>query len=377
MQHSTWTEIDLDAIRHNLRRMQAITGTNVMAVVKANAYGHGALAVARAAAQAGAAWLGVARPAEGLELRAAGLELPILVLGATPPEGAAEAIQSDLSLTVFDLDLARAYAAAAHRLGRAARLHLKIDTGMGRLGARPGQALELMRAVTALEGAELQGIFTHYANADLLTSPGGGEGQIPSHDQLARFQSVLSALLAEDLRPPLVHTANSAAALTMPGARYDLVRVGIALYGLNPSPSVPCPPGFRPALQWKAAVAQVKTLPPGHGISYGSEYTTTEKETVAVVPVGYADGYRRVPKNVNEVLIRGRRAPVRGRVCMDQIVVGVSHIAGARPGDEVVLLGPQGADAITADDLAHRWGTINYDITSGIMARVPRVPLNA
>jgi alanine racemase len=374
MSHLTWVEVDLSAIQNNLRRMKAITGTRVMAVVKANAYGHGAIEVSRAAAAAGAAWLGVARASEGLSLREGGRALPILVLGYTPPERATAALGADLTLTVFDFEAAQAYAAAARLLGRKARLHVKVDTGMGRLGVLPEDAPEFVRAVGALEGAEVEGLFTHFAGADM-------NDQGSAQRQLSKFESVLRALAESGLRPSLVHAANSTAAFTLPAARYDIVRMGIALYGLSPSDEAPCPPDFIPALSWKATVAQVKTLPPGHGISYGSEYVTTETETVAVIPVGYADGYRRVPKNVNEVLIHGQRAPVRGRVCMDQIIAGVSHIPSAslragpsvRAGDEVVLMGQQGEVVISADEVARRWGTINYDVASGIMARVPRM----
>ncbi len=366
MSHLTWVQVDLAAIQNNLQRMKALTNTRVMAVVKANAYGHGAVEVARAAASAGADWLGVARAPEGLALRAAGLTLPILVLGYTPPDLAAEVIGTDLTLTVFDLEAARAYAAAACALGRRARVHVKVDTGMGRLGVLPEDAVAFTRAVRALEGVEVDGVFTHFAGAD-LADPSS------ARRQLAEFETVLAALDESGLRPSLVHAANSAAALALPAARYDLVRLGIALYGLHPSDDVPCPPGFMPALTWKAIVTQVKTLPPGHGISYGSEYVTTETETVVVIPVGYADGFRRVPKNVNEVLIHGQRAPVRGRVCMDQIIAGVSHIPGVRAGDEVVLVGKQGRETMSAEEVAQRWGTINYDVTSGIMTRVPRV----
>jgi alanine racemase len=374
MSHLTWVEVDLSAIQNNLRRMKAITGTRVMAVVKANAYGHGAIEVSRAAAAAGAAWLGVARASEGLSLREGGLALPILVLGYTPPERAPAALGVDLTLSVFDFEAAQVYASTARALGRTVRLHIKVDTGMGRLGVLPEDAPEFVRAVGALEGAEVEGLFTHFAGADM-------NDQGSAQRQLSKFESVLRALAESGLRPSLVHAANSTAAFTLPAARYDMVRMGIALYGLSPSDEAPCPPDFIPALSWKATVAQVKTLPPGHGISYGSEYVTTETETVAVIPVGYADGYRRVPKNVNEVLIHGQRAPVRGRVCMDQIIAGVSHIPSAslragpsvRAGDEVVLMGQQGEVVISADEVARRWGTINYDVASGIMARVPRM----
>jgi alanine racemase len=366
MSHLTWVEVDLAAIQNNLRRMKALAGTRVMAVVKANAYGHGAVEVARAAASAGADWLGVARAHEGPALRAAGLALPILVFGYTPPDSAAEAIGHDLALTVFDIEAARAYAATARALGRRARVHLKVDTGMGRLGVLPEDAVEFVRAVRALEDVEADGIFTHFASADLADLSS-------ARRQLARFETVLAALDEIGLRPALVHAANSAASFALPAARYDMVRMGIALYGLHPSDEVPCPPGFIPALMWKAMVTQVKTLPPGHGISYGSEYITQEAETVAVIPVGYADGFRRFSKNANEVLIHGQRAPVRGRVCMDQVIADVSHIPHVRAGDEVVLVGKQGGETISAEEVARRWGTINYEVTSGIMARVTRV----
>ena len=381
MPNLTWVEINLAAIQNNLRRMQTLTDTRagtpfrVMAVVKANAYGHGAVEVAQAAAVAGADWMGVARAFEGLTLREAGVVLPTLVLGFTPPEGTRAALGADLTLTVFDFATAQAYAAIAHALNRRAKVHVKIDTGMGRLGIMPSEAIEFVKALRALDGLEVEGVFTHFAGSDVklsLTpgpSPAGRGGE--ALKQLATFEEVLRALNENNLRPPLVHAANSAAAFALPASRFDLVRMGIALYGLNPSADVPCPAGFTPALTWKATIAQVKTLPPGHGVSYGAEYVTQETETLAVIPVGYADGYRRVPasRNVNAVLIHGQRAPVRGRVCMDQIIAGVSHIPAAKQGDEVILVGP----GMTADEVAQRWGTINYDVTSGIMARVERV----
>jgi alanine racemase len=363
----TWVETNLGAIRHNQRQLVALAGgAAVMAVVKANAYGHGAVGVARAALEAGAAWLGVARAGEGLALRAAGLSGPILVLGYTPPALAPETLGQDLTLAVFDADAAAAYAAAGRAAGRPARVHVKLDSGMGRLGVLPANALDFIRALHNLDGLAVDGLFTHFAASDLAD-------QASTLAQMAALDGVLGALSAAGLRPPCVHAANSAAVVRQPNARYDLVRSGIMLYGLDPSDDVPCPPGFQPALTWKTVVAQVKTLPAGHGVSYGPEYVTPAPETVAVLPVGYADGYRRVPKNVNGVLVGGRRAPVRGRVCMDQCVVGLSHVPGVRVGDEVVLIGRQGAEHLPAEEVAQRWGTINYDVTSGIMARVERL----
>ncbi len=362
----TWVETDLGAIRHNARRLRELAGgAALMAVVKANAYGHGAVGVARAAAEAGADWLGVARLGEGLELRASGIGLPILVLGYVLPGQAAEAVSAGLTLTVYDIETARAYGARARAMGRRARVHVKVDSGMGRLGALAADAPALVAALHEIEGLDVDGLFTHFAASDL-------RDQTSTVAQIRALDGALEALDAAGLRPPVVHAANSAAVLLQPGARYSMVRSGILLYGLDPSDEVVAPTALRPALSWKTRVAQVKVLPPGHGVSYGPEYRTTTRETLAVLPVGYADGWRRVPKNVNEVLIGGRRAPIRGRVCMDQCVAGISHVPGVRVGDEVVLIGAQGEERISAEDVAARWGTINYDVTSGIMARVER-----
>ncbi|HLB47973.1 MAG TPA: alanine racemase [Anaerolineales bacterium] len=362
----TYVVVDLSAIQHNLRRMEQITHTPVMAVVKANAYGHGAVEVSRAAIEAGVKWLGVAFASEGLALRQAGLKTNILVLGYTPPNLAGEAIENDLSLAVYDLDVARAYGKSARALNRRARLHVKVDTGMGRLGAMPGEAVSLVKAIENLDGVTAEGLFTHFATAD-------ESDQSFAFEQLRRFLHVVVPLEEEGREPKLIHAANSAAALVLPEARFDLVRVGIAMYGLHPSPDVPVPDDFIPALEWKSTVSQVKTLPPGTHVSYGREYVTKSSERIAVIPVGYADGFRRFPKNVAQVIVGGQRVPVVGRVCMDQIMASVSAVDGVKIGDEVVLIGRQGGARITAEDAAAWWGTINYDVTSGVMARVPRV----
>lgn len=364
----TYCEIDLSAIAHNVRQIRRIVGEGVriMAVVKANAYGHGAVEVARAALGAGAEWLGVAFAAEGLALRRSGIAAPILVLGWAPEADAEAAIANDLTLTLYDLDLARACSAIARRIGKKARAHVKVDTGMGRLGLPPDDAPLFIRAIQGFTGLAVEGVFTHFSASDMADR---------SHtlSQLAKFSAVLDTLALVNMSLPLAHAANSAAAFAFPESHFDMVRMGIAMYGLHPSDDVPCPPGFLPALAWKSRVAQTKTLPPGHPVSYGNEYVTHGRERIAVVPVGYADGYRRLPRNVNEVLVGGRRAPVVGRVCMDQIMVNVTDAPGVKMGDEVVLIGRQGEAAITAEDLARRWGTINYDVAAGIMARVPRV----
>lgn len=366
----TYCLIDGSAIAHNVRRVRAIIGPGpqILAVVKADGYGHGAVGVSRAALGAGVTWLGVACGLEGAVIRAAGIDAPILVLGWTPAGDAPAAVADDLTMAVYDIDLARAYAAAAREQGRHARVHVKVDTGMGRLGVLPGEALEFVRALRGIDGLSIDGIFTHLPNSDL------GD-QAYTLSQLARFNDVLVTLAAAGVRPPRAHAANSPATLIRPEARFDMVRAGIALLGLDPSDEVPCPPDFRPALEWKSALGFVRLRPAGTAISYGGEYVTRGAERIGVVPVGYADGFRRVPKNVNEVLAGGRRVPVVGRVCMDQIMVNVTSLPEAKIGDEVVLLGRQGDERISAADLARRWGTNVYDVVCGIRGRVPRVYL--
>nr|MDQ2715459.1 alanine racemase [Chloroflexota bacterium] len=367
----TWVEIDLSAIANNARRIKDLVGpqVRVLASLKADAYGHGALKVARTVLLNGASMLGVATVSEAAPLREAGINAPILVFGYVPLWQMREAVRLDLTVTLYVLEAAHALSRAALALGRTIKAHVKIDTGMGRLGIRAEQideVLAFMRAVRLLPGMEIEGIFTHFAMADTRES-------LYARQQLARFQQVLRALEAEQLRPPLVHAANSAALLSLPEARFDMVRPGIALYGLDPSAEVRLPQGFRPALAFKTQVAQVKTIPAGEGISYGCTYITERPTRVAVLPVGYADGFRRAPTNWGAVLIHGQEAPLLGRVCMDQCMIDVSHIPGVRMGDEVVLIGRQKGVSLSAEQVAQRLGTINYEVVSEILARVPRV----
>ncbi|MBA2286441.1 MAG: alanine racemase [Ktedonobacteraceae bacterium] len=367
----TWVEIDLSAIANNARRIKELVGpqVRVLASLKADAYGHGVLKVARTVLLNGVSMLGVATVSEAVPLREAGINVPILVFGYVPLWQMREAVRLDLTVTLYALEAAHALSRAALALRRIVKAHVKIDTGMGRLGIRAEQideVLAFMRAVRLLPGIEIEGLFTHFAMADT---------QEPLHarEQLARFQRVLHALEAEQLRPPLVHAANSAALLSLPEARFDMVRPGIALYGLDPSAEVRLPQGFRPALAFKTQVAQVKTIPAGEGISYGCTYVTERPTRVAVLPVGYADGFRRAPANWGVVLIHGQEAPILGRVCMDQCMIDVSHIPEVRMGDEVVLIGRQNGASLSAEQVAQRLGTINYEVVSEILARVPRV----
>lgn len=362
--HSNWLEIDRGALEGNVRLLLQRTGVQVLAVVKANGYGHGIVPTARAALRGGATWCGVARVEEAIELRRAGIDGQLLVLGATAPGRLQEAIGERVSMAIWDAEQLQAVAAATNGTNEAARLHLKVETGMGRLGIEPGEVIELARRIAATPGVVLEGVFTHFARAD--------EADLePTAAQERQFLEVLATLEGAGLRPGLVHAANSAASLARPSAHYSMVRVGIALYGLDPSPECPLPAGFRPALAWKAQLTQVRTMPPGRGVSYGHAYVTAGRERIGVAPVGYGDGYRRVPGNV--ALVHGRQVAVVGRVCMDQIMLQLDEVPEAGEGDEVVLLGEQGGARLTADDLARRWGTFNYEVICGLSARIPRV----
>lgn len=364
--YTTWLEIDLGAVRNNIRQTLEISGRPVMAVVKGNAYGHGVEAVSRAALEGGATWLGVARIEEALALRDAGFTARILVLGYTQPGMVRAAAAQDITLAVADPGTGEQYAAAAAGLGAPLRVHAKIDTGMSRLGVRGEEdSVAFLQLLHGLSGLDVEGLFTHYACADQ-----------PERDvtaqQLSRFSAVVAALEASGWRPPLLHSANSAAGIYFPQARFDLVRLGISLYGLDPSAEAPAPQSFQKVLSWKTRLVSIKTLPPGQGVSYGHRYHTQGEERIGVLAVGYADGMRRV-LGVNACLVRGRRVPMVGTICMDQCMVALDSVPDAQIGDEVVLIGRQGDERITAEDLGRLWGTINYEVTCGLTARVPRV----
>jgi alanine racemase len=367
----TWIEVDRLALANNAHQIRRRIGPDclLMAVVKANAYGHGAVATAQTLLAAGAERCAVATLDEALELRRAGIAAPILVLGYTPGRQAPEALRHDVTLTVFDLETARAFAGAAQDAGKPITVHVKVNTGMNRLGIAAQEAGGFLRALAGLGGIHVEGIFTHFATSD--TDRGFAAVQF------ARFTGVLEELERGGLRPPIAHAANSAATLTMPETHLQMVRCGIALYGLAPDvEGTPLPAEFRPVLAWKAEVAHVTRLQPGDAVSYGREFVAQQPMTVAVVPVGYADGFPRRPHTWGSVLIHGAPAPILGRVCMDQCVVDVTAIAAQTPvrqGDEVVLIGRQGDRTLSAEEAGDRIGTINYDVVSRILARVPRL----
>jgi alanine racemase len=361
--YGTWLEIDLSTLSRNYQIISKLAGTMVMPVVKANAYGHGLEKVAACFESAGAAWLGVARIEEALLLREAGIKAKILVLGYTSPLRVAHAIKAEVTLTVYDFSVAQAYADQAEKLGEKLTIHAKIDTGMGRLGIQPEEADDFIALIRSSSFLNLEGLFTHFACADEPEKP-------YTQQQLEQFNRIIGKLEREGVRPAILHASNSAGALVFPNARFDMTRVGIALYGLPPSSDVQLPQEIKPALSWKTRLISIKTLPAGHGVSYGFKYFTQGEERIGVIAVGYGDGLRRRPGN--QVLIRGRKVAVIGNVCMDQCMVQLDALPDAQIGDEVVIIGHQEQSEISATDLADEWGTINYEVICGLVARMPR-----
>jgi alanine racemase len=363
----THVEIDLDAVRHNVRVLRALVApADVLAVVKADAYGHGAVPVARAAVDAGAVALGVALVEEGVELRDAGIDAPVLVLSEPHAEAAGEVVGRQLTPVVYTEQGIDALAkAVADRGAPPLGVHLKVDTGMHRVGAQPELAVALARRV--LDHAELRlgGVCTHFAVAD-------EPADRYTEEQLERFAAFRAELATIGVDPHPVHAANSAAAIAFPAARFDMVRVGIALYGVAPAPGLGAELGLRPALALRSAVSHTKRLPAGSRVSYGLRYTLPRDATIATVPIGYADG---VPRNLGatgaEVVVRGVRCPIAGTVTMDQLMVDVGDLP-VEVGDPVTLLGRDGDAEVTAEEWAQRLGTIGYEIVCGIGPRVPR-----
>ena len=363
-----WLEIDMEAVAENVRTLRALVGPSagIMAVLKADGYGHGAVRVGRTALNNGATWLAVASLNEALPLREAGLQAPILVLGYLPPWQARAAVQHSVAVALYDLRVARALSAASQDVGRPAMAHIKIETGMGRLGVQPEDLAAFAQEVGAMPGLVVDGVFSHLSTAD--------EDDLNyALWQIERFDRAVAVLRAAGIAPCWVHLANSAATIRLPQSRYNLVRPGIALYGLAPSAATPLPTDLRPALSFKCQVAQVRAVAPGTAVGYGRTYIATQARHIAVIPVGYADGFRRGPSNWGHVLVHGQRAPIIGQVCMDQTMIDVSEIAGVRAGDTVVLIGRQGDEAITVEDVAARLGTISYEVVAAILARVPRM----
>ena len=352
-------EINLSAVRHNLTeiRRHIQPAAKLCAVVKANAYGHGALEVSKIAVECGADFLAVATVEEGLELRRAGLDLPILILGLIPYDAAEVVVENNLTAAVVDLDMAKKISAAAVKFDAQAKIHLKIETGMGRIGIFPDVAVDLAKEIAALPNVELEGVFSHFADAD-------SADKTFTLKQLEIFKNVTAKIGAK-----INHIAESAAILEIPEAHLNMVRAGIITYGLYPSAEVKHTIELQPVMKLKARVVFVKKISAGTSIGYGREFISARNSVIATLPLGYADGYIRAYKNFH-VEIRGQLAPIAGRVCMDQVMVDVTDIDGVKIGDEVILFG---SDLISIDDAARHLQTINYEVTCLVSGRVPRI----
>ena len=364
----TWIEVNLDAIAQNVRNIKKLIGekTELMAVVKGNAYGHDVLEVVPVVLNNGATRLAVARLEEGIFLRKAGITVPILILGLTLKQQAELLVSYSITPTVSEYEMIEELSKFAVKEERTAKVHLKVDTGMGRIGILPDHILDLVKKIKALKNIEIEGIFTHFSVAD-------EKDKTYTEMQFKKFMDVLTVLENEGIRIPVKHVGNSAALLDLPHMCLDLVRPGISVYGLYPSREVQKTVKLIPAQAFKTRIVFLKELPTGEDISYGRTYTTKKKRTVvASLPVGYADGYNRLLSNQGEVLIKGRRFPVIGRVCMDQTMVDVTNLPLVKVGDEVVLWGRQGHEEITVEEIAEKIGTINYEIVH--MPDKKRVP---
>jgi alanine racemase len=349
--------IDLTALEHNYRQLRQLCDPQVkmLAVVKADAYGHGLLPVARRLVEAGADYLGVGSLEEGLMLRRAGITVPVLLLLGILPAEAACAVSYNLEVALFRLDVAQALAAAASHQGKKAAVHLKVDTGMGRLGLLSSEVLPFLAGLKTLRHLKVVGLISHLAVADQ-------EDKTYTHKQLQEFTELLATARSEGWPLPLSHITNSAALWELPAAHLGLVRPGLMLYGSPPAPDRPPPVALKPVMSLAARVLQVKHLPPGSSISYGCTYTTPDWCDLAVLPVGYSNGYSRQNSNRGQVLLHGRRAPIRGRVCMNLTMVDVTGFPEVKAGDRAVLLGPDRDDRLPAEELAGWAQTINYEI---------------
>ncbi len=371
----TWAEIDLDALGQNFWAVRGCTGAKVCCVIKADAYGHGALRAARELEDLGADWFAVSNMEEALQLREAGVKKPLLVLGFTPAEEAGRLAQRGISQCVFSKEYAKELSLYAQRAGAVVDIHVKIDTGMGRLGFcyqdfdRDEGTIREIKEVCTLPGLRAQGAFTHFASADE-----GAGGDAFTMGQFGCFKELLEALEREGVHFDVRHCANSGAILDYPLCHLDMVRAGVVLYGLYPSGQVRNRPDLRPVLSLRSVVSHVKEVHPGATISYGRTFTAEKEMRAATIPVGYADGYPRLlSEGGAQVLIRGARCPILGRICMDQLVADVTALEDVKPGDTVTLIGRDGDEEISAGELAAWEGTIHYEVVCALSKRVPRV----
>lgn len=367
----TWVEISLDALRHNLNEFRRTLpeAMRIMAVVKADAYGHGAVQIAKVALEAGACYLSVAFMDEALELRRAGIKAPILVLGCTPPEAIPLAAKHDITINAYSMDVLDVLAERQRdAAGRPVKIHVKLDTGMGRLGLhREEEAIAFIERALHTPGVVVEGVFTHFACADETDKS-------YTLEQHRKFERIVRHFAERGIAFEYVHTGNTAAGIDCPELSCNMVRLGIGMYGLFPSQEVRQDTvSLRPVMSLKTKIVMLKEMPAGAGISYGAIYHTRERERIATLPVGYADGFSRMLTGKAEVLVRGRRVPVVGTICMDQCMISVDEVEGVSLGDEAVIFGAQEGAVIPAEELAEKLGTINYEVVCMISHRVPRV----
>jgi alanine racemase len=367
----TLVKVNLARLEHNIHNLISLipADTAFMAIVKANAYGHGAEKIAKHAVKAGASWLGVALPEEGAELREKGLRVPILVLGEISREQCTTVVQYDLVQAIPSLHTASWLNQAALRSGQKVKVHLKLDTGMNRIGFRSLDEINTAAIeLRGMKGLSIEGAFTHFATAD-------EEDSEFTLRQVALFEDMVKILGENQIHPYILHASNSAGILSFSEAYFNLVRGGISIYGYYPSTNlrIHAKTQLLPILQWETRIVHIKTIEAGSSISYGRSYFASDNMRVATLPVGYADGYNRLLSNRGYVLIRGKRAPIIGRICMDQCMVDITAIPDAEVGDTVVLLGEQGQESICADEMADICETISYEILTSISERVPRV----
>ena len=377
-----WAEVDLGAVAHNVRELRRITGpsSKLLIAVKANAYGHGIIDIAKCGLKNGADALGVARIDEGIALRKSGIASPILIFGYTTPLRTPDLVKYRLIQTLYSLETARAISSKVSGTDDNLSIHIKIDTGMGRLGLLhdrfrniPGglntdvSSIKDIRSISDLPGLNLEGIYTHFAASD-------SADKSYAEKQFSRFTDLLDQLDKADINIQIRHAANSGAIIDMPDTHLDMVRAGIAVYGLYPSDEVNKDHiKLKPAMALKARIINLKKVPKGFQVSYGMTYATQRPTTIATVPIGYADGFSRLMSSNGSMLVRGKRAPIIGRICMDLTMLDVGHIPNVELEDEVVIFGRQGDEAITADEIASSIDTINYEVVSSITGRVPRI----
>lgn len=366
----TFAEVDLSAIAHNIRQIfNKVSPAKVMAVVKANGYGHGMVEVAQTALKNGASYLGVALMEEGEQLRQAGIDAPVLVFGGVLPGQSMSFIDNRLDATVGTRDAVESLRKAARALGKRVRVHFKVDTGMGRVGVDWRIAVDFLKQTTAIDELDLIGIYTHFATSD-------ERDKTFCKTQIERFKQVIKKVRENGIHIHLVHAANSGAILDLPDAYFDMVRPGVMMYGYYPSAETSESVPIRPAMTLKTRVLQISEIEAGMGVSYGRKFIAKEKTRIATLPVGYADGYNRLLSNCGQVLIRGKKYPIVGRVCMDLVMADIGTYSDVREGDEVVLWGRQGDEEVSIYSICEKLHTIPYEVTCWISQRVPRIYVN-